>query len=197
MENPENMDMKFFFVSAIKHGNEKAFELFYRTEYNNLKYFLTRYLKEQDIVEDIVHDSFMTLWETREKINPDLNLKSFLFTIGRNKAINILRKREYNLTDSLDISENKFNINALNDEYMLSAIDALDMKRTIEKTYNLLPEKIRDTFILSRNNGLSYKEISDQLGISVKVVEHNISAALKIFRKRLGRYLLFLKIFVG
>ncbi|MDD2424399.1 MAG: RNA polymerase sigma-70 factor [Bacteroidales bacterium] len=197
MENPGNIDMKTFIVSAIRHGNEKAFEYFYAAEYLNLKYFITRYIKEPNLAEDIVQDSFMVIWENREKIDPDLNLKSFLFTIARNKAINILRKKEFNLTDGLDISENKFMIDVLNDKYMISRIDALDMKRTISKTYNLLPEKIRETFILSRNDGLSYKEIADKLGISVKIVEHNISAALRIFRKKLGRYLLFIKIFVG
>lgn len=197
MQNPGNIDMKTFIVSAIRHGNEKAFEYFYTAEYLNLKYFISRYIKESHIAEDIVQESFMVIWETREKIDPELNLKSFLFTIARNKAINILRKREFNLTDGLDLSENKFMIDVLSDKYMLSRIDALDMKRTIRNTYNLLPHKIRETFILSRSNGLSYKEISDKLGISVKIVEHNISAALRIFRKKLGRYLLFIKIFVG
>ncbi len=197
MQNPGNIDMKTFIVSAIRHGNEKAFEYFYTAEYLNLKYFISRYIKESHIAEDIVQESFMVIWETREKIDPELNLKSFLFTIARNKAINILRKREFNLTDGFDLSENKFMIDVLSDKYMLSRIDALDMKRTIRNTYNLLPHKIRETFILSRSNGLSYKEISDKLGISVKIVEHNISAALRIFRKKLGRYLLFIKIFVG
>ncbi len=197
MKTAENTDMTTLFVSAIKQGNEKAFEYFYTTEYHNLKYFIIRYIKEPHIAEDIVQDSFMIIWETRERIDTDLNLKSFLFTIARNKAVNILRKKGYNLIDNLDKAENRFMIDALNDEQMMYRIDTLDMERTIMNTYNLLPLKIRETFILSRKEGLSYKEISVKLGISVKIVEHNISAALKIFKKKLSRYLLFIKIFVG
>jgi RNA polymerase sigma-70 factor (ECF subfamily) len=197
MKRYENTDMRTLFVSAIKHGNEKAFEYFYTAEYLNLKYFVTRYIKEPQIVEDIVQDSFLIIWESREKIDTELNLKSFLFTIARNKAINLLRKREYNLKDKLEKAENRFLIDTLNDEQMSSSIDALDMERTIINTYEILPQKIRKIFILSRKEGLSYKEISVKLGISEKIVEHNISSALKIFRKKLGRFLLLIKIFVG
>lgn len=188
---------EFSIISAIKAGNEKAFEIFYRAEYCNLKYFLTRYMTDYSIIEDIVHDSFITIWENREKINLDQSLKSFLFTIARNRIINILRNRTFKLTDSLDKSEIAYKISVLSDDYMSSRIDALDMQNVIDRTYDLLPAKIKDSFVLSRKNGLSYKEISDQLGISVKTVEHNISAALKIFKKKLGRFILCIPFFMG
>ncbi len=175
--------------AAIKAGNEKAFELLYRAEYSNLKYFLSRYLPDYTEIEDIVHESFLTLWDGRDKINPEQSIKAFLFTIARNRAINLLRKRVYKLTDSLEKTEISFRIKALSDEYMTSNIDLMEMKRVIDKTYEMLPEKIRDSFILSRKEEMTYNEISDKLGISVKTVEHNISAALKIFKRKLGRYL--------
>jgi len=175
-------------TASIKDGNARAFELLYRSEYSNLKYFLSRYLSDYTLIEDIVQESFLTLWDGRDKINPQLSLKAFLFTIARNRAINELRKRSYKLTDSLDKAEVSFKLKVLNDEYLTSRIDLMDMKRVIEKTYEMLPEKIKDSFVLSREKEMSYKEISDELGISVKSVEHNISAALKIFRKKLGRF---------
>ncbi|MHC1780079.1 MAG: RNA polymerase sigma-70 factor [Bacteroidales bacterium] len=175
--------------AAIKAGNEKAFELLYRAEYSNLKYFLSRYLPDYTEIEDIVHESFLTLWDGRDKINPEQSIKAFLFTIARNRAINLLRKRSFKLTDSLEKSEISFRIKALNDEYLSSRIDLMDMKRVIEKTYEMLPEKIKESFVLSREGEMSYREISDKLGISVKTVEHNISAALKIFKRKLGRFL--------
>jgi RNA polymerase sigma-70 factor (ECF subfamily) len=177
--------------AAIKAGSESAFELLYRAEYSNLKYFLCRYLTDYTLIEDVVHESFLTLWDSRDKINSEQSIKAFLFTIARNRAINILRKKSFRLTDSLDKTETAFKIKALNDEYLTSRIDLLDMKRVIDKTYEMLPVKIKDSFILSRENEMSYKEISNKLGISVKTVEHNISAALKIFRKKLGRFICF------
>ena len=176
-------------ISAIIEGNEKAFEIFYRAEYCNLKYFLSRYLSDATLIEDVIQDSFLTIWVTRDKINLDQSLRSFLFTIARNNAINILRKNSFKLKDSLSKFENTLKINLLTDEYLISKIDALDMKYIIEKTYEVLPEKIKETFILSREFGMSYVEISRELGITIKVVEHNISAALKIFRKKLGRFI--------
>jgi len=184
-------------VSAIKAGSEQAFELFYRAEYSNLKYFVARYINDFALAEDVAHDTFIKIWENREKINPDQNLKAYLFTIARNRTINILRNKVYKLTDSIEKSDLSFKISVLNNEYMTSRIDAMDMERIIEQTYKLLPEKIKETFILSRKKGLSYKEISEKLEISVKTVEHNVSAALKIFRNKLGRYIQLLMLFMG
>lgn len=197
MENSQPIKHEIAIVSAIKAGNEQAFELFYRAEYSNLKYFVARYIKDFTIAEDVVHDTFLKIWENRDKINPDQNLKAYLFTIARNSTINILRNKVYKLTDSIEKSDISFKITILNNEYMTSKIDALDMERIIEQTYKLLPEKIKETFILSRKNGLSYKEISEKLEISVKTVEHNVSAALKIFRNKLGRFIQILIFFMG
>lgn len=182
-------DQEELLISAIRVGNKQVFEYFFNAEYSNVKYFVCHYVKDYHSAEDITQETFLALWKRRELLDNNLNIKSYLFTIARNKALNYLRDRASKVTDEFDKIELRLSIGSLSGEYIISKIDSMDMERTIEATFSNLPEKIRETFILSRKHGFTYEEISAKLGISVKVVEHNISAALKIFRKHMSGYM--------
>ncbi|MEA5006782.1 MAG: RNA polymerase sigma-70 factor [Rikenellaceae bacterium] len=176
-------------ISAIKAGNKKVFEYFFNAEYSNVKYFVCHYVKDYHSAEDITQETFLALWKRRELLDSNLNIKSYLFTIARNKALNYLRDRAAKVTDEFDKIELRLTIDSLSGEYIISKIDSMDMERTIESIFSNLPEKIRETFILSRKHGYTYEEIATKLGISVKVVEHNVSAALKIFRRHMRGFM--------
>ena len=65
-------------------------------------------------------------------------------------------------------------------------INALELQEFIERIYLSLPEKVVNTFRMSRHDGLTYSEIAEKLGITTKVVEYHISITLKALRLRLG-----------
>ncbi len=173
---------------ALKGGNEGAFELLFRSEYSNLKIFVSRYITDDDVAEDIVQECFMRLWVNRKRINPKLNLKSYLYTIARNGAISEIRKINYRKPNSLATKELKLRMDLLQDDYIISQIDAKGLNLLIEQTYDSLPKKLKEPFLLSRKEGLTYREIAKKLDISVKSVEHSISATLKIFRENVSSY---------
>jgi len=176
-------------VLAIKAGDRKMFEIFFNAEYSNVKFFVCHYVKDYSSAEDITQETFLSIWKSREMLDVNLNLRSYLFTIARNKSLNYLRDVVSKVSDELDKIELQISINSLSGDYIISRIDALDMEHLIEQTFSILPDKIREPFILSRKFGYTYEEIAQKLGVSVKVVEHSISAALKIFRKRIKRYI--------
>jgi len=176
-------------ISAIKAGDRKMFEVFFNAEYSNIKFFVCHYVKDYHAAEDITQETFLSVWKKRDILDSDQNIRSYIFAIARNKSLNYLRDKATRSSDNFDKIELRLSIESLSGDYIISRIDSLDMERVIEKTFAILPEKIRETFILSRKYGHSYEEISIKLGISQKVVEHNISAALKIFRKQMRRYL--------
>ncbi|MFA6336127.1 MAG: RNA polymerase sigma-70 factor [Bacteroidales bacterium] len=174
--------------SAIKAGDREMFEQFFNAEYSNVRFFVCHYIKDYYYAEDITQDAFMSIWKRRDLLDINQNIRSYLFTIARNKSLNYLRDKVSKTTDNYDKIELQLTIDSLSGDYIISKIDSLDMEKLIERTYMILPEKVRETFILSRESGYSYEEISKKLGITQKVVEHNISAALKIFRKNMKRY---------
>jgi RNA polymerase sigma-70 factor (ECF subfamily) len=85
--------------------------------------------------------------------------------------------------------EVNFGLKTLESEDVISRIDALDMERIINKTYDILKGPIRESFILSRKHGMSYREIAQRMGTSEKSVERYIGIALKTFRRKLFHYL--------
>lgn len=173
---------------AIKAGSEDVFRSVYRAEYNNLIYFVNSYTKNKLDAEDIVQETMMAIWESRDTLDQDRNFRSYLYTIARNKSLNHLRDNAKRLKDcSLQESENLISSMALSSPSVEEEINALELQEFIERVYLSLPEKVINTFRMSRQEGLTYNKIAEKLGITTKVVEYHISITLKALRLRLGR----------
>ena len=174
----------------IMEGDVKAFEVFFKAEFDNIVHFLNNYLHDHFLAKDIAQVSLWTLWEKRSLIDPEKNLRAFAFTIARNRAINELKVKEFSAR-SIESKEISANIQALGDESLTRHINALDLEELIKRTYENLPETARDSFILSRKYGLTNREIAMEKGITMKAVEYHMKIALKFFRERLKDYLTF------
>ncbi|MDD3990008.1 MAG: sigma-70 family RNA polymerase sigma factor [Bacteroidales bacterium] len=185
MSNPYNKEI----IEAIKSGSEKCFNAFVKAEFNNVRFFVSHYVKDLSLAEDIAQETFISLWNSRESIEPDNNLRSYVFTISKNKAFNYMRLKQYSCTDPLEKREIQANINAINSDYLQDKLEALELENLINRTYCKLPDKVRDVFILSRKFGLSHEQIAKIKGIKIKAVEYKISIGMKIFRERLRGYL--------
>ncbi|MBC9796553.1 RNA polymerase sigma-70 factor [Sinomicrobium sp. FJxs] len=135
-------------------------------------------LKHDEYAEEIVQDVFLKIWLNREKLDPELSFRSYIFAITRNLAINFLHKaandarlREevfYKSQESYNPAENN--------------IDAAYYDRIKQQAIDILSPRRRQIFELSRNRGMSYEEISKELGISVSTVKNQMSAALETIR---------------
>lgn len=175
-------------AKKIKEGDIEALEIFFKAEYDNLLFFVNSYLNDRNAAKDIVQESFIAFWHNRENIDDTRNIRTLIFRIARNKTINTLKSRQYK-TKKNNYDEIQAELMALQSDYVTSRIDSLSLEELIHKTYINLPKTIKRSFELSREEGLSNKEIADALGISVRAVEYHISASLKIFRSKLKDYL--------
>jgi RNA polymerase sigma-70 factor (ECF subfamily) len=176
-------------ATAIKEGNEKVFGLFVDAEFNNILYFVNQYLKDDMLAKDVAQETFITLWKVRQNINPKSNLRAYTFTIARNKALNLLREKHITSTDTLDKNEITLYTESLSSNHVSEKIDALELEELLEKTYAEMSPKVRESFLLSREQGLTYQEIAKKRGLSAKAVEYHMNTALKLLRKRLKEYL--------
>ena len=77
-------------ITALKAGEEKVFDVVYRHYFRRLCAFCSQYVGEQEQIEEIVQETMMWLWENRCTLMEDLTLKTLLFTIVKNKALNRL-----------------------------------------------------------------------------------------------------------
>ena len=131
--------------------------------------------------EDIVQDVFVYIWKSKEKINFKSNPKSYLLTAVRNKIYEKKRKKSLQVVSNLEGSElsnvAQDNIESKFEEYLL-----LDR---VYKSIRQLPLRCNTIFVLSKIEGKSNKDIAEQLGLSVKTIENQMTKAYKLIRESL------------
>lgn len=162
-----------------------SFEQLFRKEFKGLCFFAQKYVKDPDSAREIVQDSFLGLWEKRATIDTGRPVKSYLTAVIHNKCHNYLRDNK-KFDTSLLQTEHLLEYNN-HDETDILVTRELHLK--IRESIDELPEKCREIFLLNRYENLKYQQIADQLGISVKTVEAQMSKALQHMRMRLAGYI--------
>jgi len=176
-------------ILSLKKSEKSAFEEIYYDFFGLMFHLSLQYIHEERISEEIVQDTFLKLWEIRETLNEDFNIRNFLYTITKNNCLNYLRNQKIALKHQENIKylEMQFNYEAL--ERLGSFIEFEELRTKIEKALAALPDNLRETFLLSRFEEIPYKEIARKQSISIKTVEAHMTKALKILRHELKDYL--------
>jgi RNA polymerase sigma-70 factor (ECF subfamily) len=167
--------------------DDRAFELFFKKNFVRLCAFCQyKFGFDQQEAKEVVHTSFIRLWEMRTNLSPNLSVKSYLYKIITNNCLDILKHKKVKLKYEKSILEN-ISSNATVSEFQNADVKA--MAADIDKAVAELPEQMRKIFELSRYEGLKYAAIAEHLGISVKTVETQMSRALVKLRQKLSHYL--------
>ncbi|MHC1780692.1 MAG: RNA polymerase sigma-70 factor [Bacteroidales bacterium] len=177
-------------VLQVKNGNRRAFDRFYKSEFKKALFYTFQYMKNMEIAQDIVQDSFVALWENREQLDSKYPLQPYLYSILRNRSINALKRLTLDKRVMSDLARREFkaNLDALSHDSSDSLVKR-QLEEHITKAFFELPEKISSTFTDSRIKGMTYQEIAFEKGVSVKVIEYHITQALKHFRIKLKEFL--------
>lgn len=165
----------------------KNFEDLFNQYFNDLMGFVCGYVGDEEIARDIVHDVFLTFWNHREHLDFSRSLKSYLFTLSRNYALNYLRHRK---------------VVAHNEEALIREMENIqdeweDYDRKMEHLQAglaALPDKQREVLIKCFVEGKRYQEIADEMDISLNTVKTHLKRAVHFLREELpdGLVLLFM-----
>ena len=147
----------------------------YLTYYSKLVRFAKEFVIQEEDAENITQDVFIILWENRDFIEHIDNMNAYLFRLVRNKCLDYLKHKVF---------EQRY-VESVQTSYEVDVVEDNDTEILIRAAINSLPKRCRDIFLLSRVEGLKYKEISEQLGISVNTVECQMGIALKKLRIKL------------
>ena len=176
--------------TLFRQGDKQAFEQVFRAYYSRLVHYACKVLGDQDEAEEMVQQVFITLWETRQKMNIHTSLKSYLYRSVHNRCLNNLEKSSV---------RQKYNeeMKATTEEAVqpLQKLEHAELEREMKRALDKLPDQCRRVFELSRYEGLKYAAIAEVLGISIKTVENQVGKALKILREELKEYLVLALLF--
>lgn len=155
---------------------EKQFSQFFHALYRPLCLHALHFMGSAEEAEDVVQETFVNLWDKREQIETIKSVKSYLYTAVKNNCLT--RIRDAKPTTSLDTLPPDEPI--LEEDQMARA----EMEARIWKMIDALPERRREIFLMAKRDEMSYKEIANQTGLSVKTVENHIFRAMQLLRSK-------------
>jgi RNA polymerase sigma-70 factor (ECF subfamily) len=169
----------------LRGGDRAALQHLFHQQHSMVCGVIHRFIADRNTVEDLAQEVFIRFWEKREHLQINSSVPAYLRRMAINEALGYLRRHKH-----------------LHDEEITPQFSSPDSTGTVEEQYlhteletsirsaiAALPPKCRTVFQLSRFEELTYQEIADQLGISIKTVENQMGKALRMLRERLKGYL--------
>jgi len=171
-------------LTALVAGDRKAFRVIY-DKYHSALYGYAMWLsKDHHEAEELVQSVFVTIWESRQQIDPEKAFRTYLFNIVRNRFYDMLRKRNterYYVDYILQQDE-------VDTDDIQQQMEDTELRDILEMLLQQVPERRLMIFRLSRDENLSYKQIAEQLQISENTVDTQIRNVLNFLRKELPKY---------
>ena len=168
-------------MQRLMAADELTFSYIYEQYWASLFKYVIRILPDQSDAADVIQETFITFWELREKQQHIKSIKAYLFIMARNLAFKRFRMhlRQHEFQEKFIAFHSQW------DQATQQSIETKDLSSLIDGEIDKLPERMREVFILSRKEHLSYQEIAEKLGISDATVKKQISNALKYLRLRI------------
>jgi len=175
-------------LEQIKQGNMDAFKKLYFDLQPRLYAFSRKFIDNIEQAKDAVQDVFLEFWERRQAIDVQISVRSYLFAMIQNKCLNLIRTQKqldrYNSYAEIKLKEAELYFYQ-DDQTAYKNIFFKEIENIFDKSVDELPDNQREIFVLSRQEGLSNKEIAEKLDISVRTVENHIYRSLKRLKENL------------
>lgn len=170
----------------ISNDDELAFMSFFDLYHKRIYQFIFKFIKEITESEDLTQIVFIKLWEKRAMLGTINSVDGFVFTISHRIVIDYFRNKHSKFKKNIQVENpNDEQISTLSSEDL---IKRHEFELIYNKALDLLPKKRKEVFVLSRHEGLTNKEISERLNISVKTVENQMTSALFSLKNYLKQF---------
>jgi RNA polymerase sigma-70 factor (ECF subfamily) len=178
-------------IVRLKDGDQTAFELLFHFYYSGLVLFSTQFTTDRNEAEEIVQDFFVKFWQRHAQISLTESLKSYFFLSVKNSSLNFLKHKKVEEKYIRKMTEMADRHLAYDPDLYVDS----ELQEKVKQAIDLLPEKCREVFVMSRLRGMRNDDIAAELNISKRTVETQISKALKVLRVELKDYVALLILF--
>jgi RNA polymerase sigma-70 factor (ECF subfamily) len=173
------------FIQKLKQGDEIAYQILYDKYYQWLCNYVFKLCENKKLSEDIVQDMLMKFYENRLKITITGSLKNYLFTSCHNQFLQHLRKNKIKF-DDLDTIKSEVIASSMNTQENHKVTKLKKLHQYIDE----LPPRCKEIFIKNKLQKTIYKDIAEDMDISVKTVENQMSKAIKYLKNRADQFIL-------
>ncbi|WP_347145471.1 RNA polymerase sigma factor [Parabacteroides goldsteinii] len=170
------------------NGDEICFEIIYRKYADALFRYGIQFTPDKNLVQDAIHDVFVKLYNDRQHLKAEANIKFYLFTCVKNRLYNLLKRELF--FDKIDLEDNEYLDPAAEDQ-VTTALSQDEMRRTIRKALSLLTDRQREIIYYRYIEELSIEEIAVLTEMNYQSVQNSIHRSLKRIRESLPLIILF------
>ncbi|GAA3959526.1 RNA polymerase sigma factor [Mucilaginibacter dorajii] len=163
----------------MKRGDIDAYRQIYDRYHSQLYYYALRFLKMPELAEDVIHDVFLKLWEIREQLKPEFGIVGYLYKISRNQVFKLIKKISTE-------AELRSKVIGIIEEQCIEAEANLqwnEYAQLLGGAIDQLPPQCKKVFNLCRQEGKTYDEAAQILGISKHTVKEHMMTAMKNIKK--------------
>ncbi|WP_333863125.1 RNA polymerase sigma-70 factor [Sphingobacterium sp.] len=171
-------------ILLIQQDDNLAFEALYDRYWKKLYYQAARKTNSLEDAQEIVQNIFASLWLRRHQLRIESNLASYLAVAVKYKVFKHLAQQYKQ--EALRHEADWVDFDNSTEDWLQFE----ELRVRLDQLVSELPEKCQLIFKLSREEGLTYKQIAENLNISVKTVETQLSRALKKIRTGIQRFLI-------
>lgn len=162
----------------LRAGSVKAYEELYVHYKDRLQSFCILLLKSPTVAQDIIQEVFIKIWQLHKELDTDLSFSNYVYTLAKNMCLNEIRSAKRK-----EVYENMMSlypVGSKEDDNADTRLILEEYQRLLKTAIEQLPEQKRNIFILSRDKGLSHKEIAELLRLSPHTVQSHISDSLRM-----------------
>ena len=191
-----NLDEDRSYISGLRKRDTRTYEVVFKKYYQPLVMFVVRHIGNEDVAKDIVQETFIKVWVRREQIDLDMSFSAFLFTMAKNQLLNEFRRQA---NGPLFLEDVVLNESGDGEETAIERkLSFEEFNHRLEIAKQKLTPRQRELFELNKEQGITITEIAAKALISEQSVRNQLSQALHVLRKELGKYaLLFSLFFIG
>lgn len=170
-------------IASLKQDEKAAMEIIYHTYWEQVFDTAFKRVGDEAIAQDITQDIFISLWEKRHTLEIHESLRAYLVGAVKYRVINYFKA---NVTKERYKEDFKALTGGISFLYPTSQLIVNEIRQELDEAIAVLPERMGLIFSMSRKQEKSNDEISAELNLSIQTVKNQLSAALKIIRKRLA-----------
>jgi len=174
------MSINLLVFKKIKDGNIEAFETLFRSFYEPLCRYACQFVENMETAEEIVQDLFYTIWKERQNLQIFTSVNGYLYRSVKNRSLQYVEKVRVR-----DEYQKMYDESAMIETFTpQEALEYKELEEYIQETLRHLPDRRQKIFRMNRMEGKKYNEIAEELHLSVKTVEAEISKALRELRNK-------------
>lgn len=170
-------------ITAMKNGNQRAFEELYERYWPEVYSMIYRRVRDKEVTKDIVQDIFINLWRYRDRIIAERSLAPWLNVAARKQAISWYRKQLSTKQREAQYQDGEVLVPSSSTE-----LEAKELQNLLDREIERMPVNMKQSFQLSRYENKSIREIASELSLSEQTVRNNISIALERLRSKTRKF---------